>query len=133
MHQDRNTPEVTAIMADVISFDFPERHVRDFVTSSRIYYDHMPTNSAIGVPLQDLIKTHEGRTPWVLSFIFDRKKITSKAPWVKIYTNIEKVVEENFEVHEKFGYGESEQPPEIALRCFAKVADIVAAKTTVKE
>ena len=39
MHADRKTEDVTKVLASVISFDFPERHIKDFVHSSRIYYD----------------------------------------------------------------------------------------------
>ena len=42
LQSNRGTEEVTKILASVISFDFPERHVRDFLHSSRIYYEMMP-------------------------------------------------------------------------------------------
>lgn len=42
LQANRGTEEVTKILASVISFDFPERHIRDFLHSSRIYYDLMP-------------------------------------------------------------------------------------------
>jgi hypothetical protein len=52
LHADRGTEEVTKILASVISFDFPERHVSDFLEASRIYYDANPEHSAIGAPFQ---------------------------------------------------------------------------------
>ena len=69
---------MTKILASVISFDFPERHVRDFISSSRIYYDSTmtdQTNSNIGA--EELLK-RRNKTPWVISLVFDKKKLTSK-------------------------------------------------------
>jgi hypothetical protein len=36
-------------LAHLISFHFPERHIKDFLTSSRIYYDPNPERSNIDV------------------------------------------------------------------------------------
>lgn len=52
LHSARNSEEVTKILASVISFDFPERHVKDFLEASRIYYDANPEQSNIGAPTQ---------------------------------------------------------------------------------
>lgn len=53
LHVDRGTPEVTKILASAISFDFPERHIRDFLYASRIYYDSaLPEQSNLGLPAE---------------------------------------------------------------------------------
>jgi hypothetical protein len=38
----------SSMLASMISFYFPERYVRDFISSSRIYYDPYPEQSNIG-------------------------------------------------------------------------------------
>lgn len=87
---------MTQILSSVLSFDIPERHVKDFLYASRIYYDANPEQSNIGAPNTELAKTEERRTPWVISLIFDKKKITSNSTWNVIHGNIEKKLEENF-------------------------------------
>lgn len=84
---DRSTAEVTQILSSVLSFDIPERHVKDFLHASRIYYDANPEQSNIGAPNNELTKD-EKRTPWVISLIFDKKKITSNSTWNVIHGNI---------------------------------------------
>lgn len=39
LHMNRDSPEIMKVLASVISFEFPERHVKDFLYSSKIYYD----------------------------------------------------------------------------------------------
>ncbi len=52
----------------------------------------------------------------MISLIFDKKKLTSKEPWKEIVSNIRKIFEENFDVAEKVGFGDPENPPEIVMR-----------------
>ena len=42
LQSDRDKPEVTNLLGELISFDFPERHIRDYLTKTRIYYDPNP-------------------------------------------------------------------------------------------
>ena len=97
LHSTRSTEEVTKILASVISYDFPERHVNDFIQSTRIYYDSNPEHSNIDAPYVELAK-QERRTPWVLSLVFDKKKLTSKEPWTQICSTLDRVFEERFEI-----------------------------------
>ena len=50
-----------------------------------------------------------------MSLIFDKKKLTSKEPWNQIILYLDKIFSDNFEIHEKVGFGEDD-PPEILLR-----------------
>ena len=68
---------MTKILASVISFDFPERHARDFLESSRIFYDSTQIDQSLGGQGEDLVRK-VNRTPWVISLVFDKKKLTSK-------------------------------------------------------
>ena len=74
-------------MASVISYDFPERHVRDFLYSSKIYYDASIASEQQGSAANELVKK-ENKTPWRINLIFDQKKITSKEPWSQIVAQI---------------------------------------------
>jgi hypothetical protein len=56
--------------------------------------------------------------------VFDKKKLTSKQPWNEISTGIDRIFSENFEISEKVGFGE-EKSPEIMLRCYEKVSEIL--------
>jgi DNA-directed RNA polymerase beta' subunit len=80
LHCDRESKDeitkaqVNKILASVISYDFPERHVRDFLYASRIYYDANQLDQNVGMELS----RKENKTPWVISLVFDKKKLTSK-------------------------------------------------------
>ncbi len=65
------------VLASVISFEFPERHVRDFLYSSKIFYD---SEGSVTIP-GDELSTHQNKTPWKVSLSFDKKKLTSREPW----------------------------------------------------
>ena len=84
------------ILGSVLSFDFPERHVRDFLYSSRIFYDAVaPEQGGMGLSVEELTR-QKNKTPWILSLVFDKKKLNSKEPWNEIISNIEKTFSENF-------------------------------------
>lgn len=72
---DRDKPEVTNLLGQLISFDFPERHIRDYLTKTRIYYDPNPEESNIGAPYSYDNK-NSSKSPWVVSLTFDKKKLT---------------------------------------------------------
>lgn len=94
LQSDRDSQRGTEIMSEVIS-DFPERHIKDFLEASRIYYDANPEQSNIGAPTQELTR-QEKRTPWVISLVFDKKKLTSKQPWNQICRQIDLHLEKYF-------------------------------------
>jgi hypothetical protein len=78
----------------MISFEFPERHIKDYLAASRIYYDPDYENSRIGIVFKELFE--QKRTPWVISLQFDNKKLTSKAPWNELVLKIEQIFESDF-------------------------------------
>ena len=42
LNSDRTNNDIVKVLSDSLSYEFPERHVKDFVLSSKIYYDcHM--------------------------------------------------------------------------------------------
>ena len=59
------------------------------------YYDANPEQSNIDAPYVELAK-QEKRSPWVLSLVFDKDKLTSKDPWTQISTTLDKVLEQHF-------------------------------------
>jgi hypothetical protein len=53
------------MLASMISFYFPERYVKDFLRSSKIYYDPDPEHSNINFRYKEMSSYQ--RTPWVLA------------------------------------------------------------------
>lgn len=125
LHVNRNSEEVLKILASVISFDFPERHVREFIYSSRIYYDALPADKGGAEVAGEELSRRHGKTPWVISLIFDKKKLTSKEPWNEIIYSIDKIFSEHFEILEKVGFGEDDSP-EIIMRGLDNLQEIIA-------
>ncbi len=39
---DKEKENITRLLAELISFDFPERHIKDYLIKTRIYYDPNP-------------------------------------------------------------------------------------------
>lgn len=62
----------------------------------------------------------------MISLIFDKKKLTSKEPWKEIVSNIRKIFEENFDVAEKVGFGDPENPPEIVMRGLQNMGEAIS-------
>ena len=90
-----------------MSFEFPERHTKDYLQASRIYFDPNPEDSHIGARIKEL-STERKRTPWVISLVFDMKKLIFKEPWNEIVFKIERVAEQFFEVTEKVTFHDAE-------------------------
>ena len=74
---DRGKDSVTKVLASVISFDFPERHVRDFLHSSKIYFEMASQERGMNLPGEEFARK-SNQTGWILNLIFDKKKVTSK-------------------------------------------------------
>jgi hypothetical protein len=49
------------MLASMISFYFPERYIRDFISSSKIYYDPYPENSNIGARYKEMLSKASGK------------------------------------------------------------------------
>lgn len=94
------------MLASMISFYFPERYIKDFLSSSRIYYDPDPEHSNIGARYKQM--TTYKRTPWVLSIQFSNKKLTSQIQWQEISSRLEQEYEKYFEINEERGFRDSE-------------------------
>jgi hypothetical protein len=67
-------------LALLVTFKFPEKHIKDYMIESKIYYDPYPEASNINAPVAALIKT-ERRSPWVLSLLFDTERIANTRTW----------------------------------------------------
>lgn len=65
------------MLASIISFHFPERYIKDFLSSSRIYYDPDIENSNIGARYKEM--SNSSRTAWILALEFSNKKLTTSA------------------------------------------------------
>ncbi len=97
----RDQPKFTNLLGELISFDFPERHIRDYLTRTRIYYDPNPQESHIGAPFS-YDNQASSKSPWVLSLTFDKKKLTPQI-LTEIYKKLDRVYESQFEITEKEG------------------------------
>jgi DNA-directed RNA polymerase II subunit RPB1 len=64
LQSDRNNEVVTKLLGELISFDLPERHIKDYLTKTRIYYDAFPEDSHIQAPYS---YDNKGgfKSPWV--------------------------------------------------------------------
>ena len=90
----RPASEITAIMAVAISTDFSERHVRDFISATRILYETKApgkdekriSHNFRGTDAMEEKQnvSREGITPWRIHLKFDPQKLTSKVLWTQI-------------------------------------------------
>jgi len=55
LHKDKAANEDNiSLLSRLVSFEFPERHTKDFLKASRVYYDPNPQQSNIGVRIKEL-------------------------------------------------------------------------------
>ncbi len=129
-YMERGDAEVTRILSSALSFDFPERHIKDFLISSRIYYDANPETSKIGAKAELASNQEEKRTPWVIALTFDRKKHTEKETWAAISRNIDKKFSQQFEIVENKS---DNADPVTTLRCYEKVKEVLPRESKTEE
>lgn len=82
------------MLASMISFYFPERYIRDFISSSKIHYDPYPENSNINARYKEMLSST--RTPWILAIEFSSKKLGGQSQWQEIIAKLEQEYEKNF-------------------------------------
>jgi len=133
LHADRHTEGITKILAETIATVFTERHVRDFLFGSRIYYrSKMPPKVQREVregevnkdaEIEELVK-REGTTSWLISFVFDHKKLTSKEIWSQILREVGNLYEQYFHIFEKVAFG-GDSPPEIEMICLDSIHELM--------
>lgn len=61
----------------------PERHLSHYIQSSRLYYDYNYFDSKIGFGV--ISEGEFKRTPYVINFEFNLKKIVVKEVWTQIF------------------------------------------------
>lgn len=83
----------------------------------------IPEQGSLELPGEELGPKH-GKTPWVISLVFDKKKLSSKEPWNEITQSIDKNFSEYFEMTEKVGFGQDD-PPELQLRGLESIVEAV--------
>ncbi len=77
----------STMLASMISFYFPERYIRDFISSSKIYYDPYPENSNIDARYKEM--SNHQRLPWILAIEFSNKKLAGQNQWQEISSKLE--------------------------------------------
>lgn len=106
------------MLASMITFYLPERYVKDFVSSSRIYYDPYPEQSNIGARYKEMLSSQ--RLPWILAIEFSNKKLAGQNQWQEIITKLEQEYEKYFEINEERGFREfDDKEPLITMRLLA--------------
>lgn len=87
LYKDRKAePNPTKILK-LIHYYLPERHIKDYLQSSRFYYDPDPLKSKVSFGTNEYVENGK-RTPWVINFEFNFKKLTMKNLWEEIAEKI---------------------------------------------
>ena len=66
------------MISELISFELPEKYIKDYLISSKIYYDPIPSESRVNIPFTI---TNKSTSPWVISLLFDKTKIINGKIW----------------------------------------------------
>lgn len=76
----RENPECQRKILEMITLHLPERHLRDYIEATRIYYDYNYEDSKAGFGISGK-EINMKKLPFVIKFEFNGKKITLKSLW----------------------------------------------------
>lgn len=118
----KEAEKVKEKILEMIVLHLPERHIRDYIQATRLYYDYNYQESKVGFPLKDNEKEVK-RLPLVLNLEFNAKKISMKTLWVEIIEKLDSKFKDNFEVIEYKEFSEfskiseeGKENPQLILR-----------------
>jgi hypothetical protein len=114
LYAERHLPNNTSVLSQCLSYEFPQRHIRDFLISSEILFRDEAEDPLDFRPYR--------LVPWTLIFNFDARKINSRMTWIAMVRAVVMRFEDQFDIQESDGLGDNGRE-QIVMRLMSKVGE----------